>query len=154
MKIFYNGKKVPLIPPLQIGNTLVSDFKKEANILNKFLASQYLPLKNDNKIPYCQRYMTNAKISSIKFENKYIINVIKALEPCKAHGYDDISKRMLKICDSAAVKPLTILLKNCISQFIFPDNWKKILSLPICGKIFERLLFNSPYQFLEKHYLL
>ena len=65
--------------------------------------------------------MTNAKISSIKCENKDIINVIKALNPYKAHGYDDISIRMLKICDLAIVKPLTILLKSCISQGIFPD---------------------------------
>ena len=55
--------------------------------------------------------MTNAKICSIKFENKDIINVIKALDPCKAHGYDDISIRMLKICDSAIVKPLIFCLK-------------------------------------------
>ena len=55
---------------------------------------------------------------SIKLENKDIINVIKALDP----RYDDISIRMLKICDSAIVKPLTILFKNCISQGIFPDT--------------------------------
>ena len=34
--------------------------------------------------------MTNSKISSIKFENKNIINAITALEPWKAHGYNDI----------------------------------------------------------------
>ena len=48
--------------------------------------------------------MANAKISSIKFENKNIINAIKALYPCKAHGYNDISIRMLKICVSAIAK--------------------------------------------------
>ena len=68
--------------------------------------------------------MTNAKICSIKFENKDIINVIKALDPCKAHGYDDISIRMLKIYDSAILNPLTILFKNCFSEGIFSDNWK------------------------------
>ena len=104
-------KKYHLFPPLQIGNTLVSDFKMKANIFNKFFASQCVPLNNDSNIPYCQRYMTNAKICSIKFENKDIINVIKALDPCKAHGYDDISIRMLKICDSAIVKPLISCLK-------------------------------------------
>ena len=78
---------------------------------------------------------------------------------------------MFKICDSAIVKPLTILFKNLISQGIFPDNWKKsnicpihkkgdkqivnnyrpVSLLPICGKIFERLIFNSLYQLLEEH---
>ena len=52
---------------------------------------------------------SSAKICSIKFENKDIINVIKALDPCKAHRDDDISIRMLKTCDSATVKPLTFL---------------------------------------------
>ena len=118
--------------------------------------------------------MTNAKICLIKFENKDIINIIKALDSCKAHGYDDISIRMSKIYESAIVKPLTILLKNCISQGIFPDNWKKsnicriykkgdkqivnnyrpVSLLQIYGKIFERLIFNSSYKFLEEHNLL
>ena len=71
---------------------------------------------------------------------------------------------MLKICDSAIVKPLTILSKNCISLGIFPDNWKKSnicpihkkgdKLLPIYGKMFERLIFNSLYQFLEECKLL
>ena len=172
LKTFYIGEKVPLISPLQIGNTLFSGFMKKANISNKFFASQCVPLNNKSNIPYCKRYMTNAKISSIKFENKDIISVIKALDKCKAHGYDNI--RMLKLCDSAIVKPLTILFKNCISQGIFADNWKKsnicpihkkgdkqivnnyrpVSLLPICGKIFERLIFNSLYQFLEEHNLL
>ena len=118
--------------------------------------------------------MTNAKICLIKFENKDMINIIKALDSCKAHGYDDISIRMSKIYESAIVKPLTILLKNCISQGIFPDNWKKsnicriykkgdkqiinnyrpVSLLQIYGKIFERLIFNSSYKFLEEHNLL
>ena len=54
LKTFYSGKKVPPIPPLQIGNTLVSDFKMKANIFNKFFASQCVPLNNDSNIPCCQ----------------------------------------------------------------------------------------------------
>ena len=75
--------------------------------------------------------MANAKIYSIKFENKDIINVTKVLDPCQAHGYHDISIRMLKKFDSAIVKPLGILFKNCISHGIFPDNWKKSNICPI-----------------------
>ena len=62
--------------------TLVSDFKKKGNIFNKFFASQCVPLNNDSNIRNCQRYTTSAKTSSIKFGNKDIINVIKALDPC------------------------------------------------------------------------
>ena len=118
--------------------------------------------------------MTNAKISSIKFENKDVSNVIKALDPCKAHRYDDTFIESTEICDSAIVKPLAILFKNCISQGIFPDNWKKsnictnhkkvdkqivnnyrpVSLLPISGKIVKTLIFNSLYQFLEEQKLL
>ena len=82
--------------------------------------------------------MTNVKISSIKFENKDIINVIKAVDSCKTYGYDDISMRMLKICDSTIVKPLTILFKNCISQGIFPGNWIKSNICPIHNKVINK----------------
>ena len=81
---------------------------------------------------------------------------------------------MLKICDSAILKPLTILFKNCISEGICPDNWKKYKIFPVhrkgdkqivdnyrpvslltvCGKVFERSILNSLYQFLEEHNLL
>ena len=44
-------KKIPLIHPLQIDNNLVSDFKMKANILNKFFASQCVPLNNESNIP-------------------------------------------------------------------------------------------------------
>ena len=69
--------------------------------------------------------MTNTTISWIKFENKDIINVIKAADPCKSQGYDDISTTMSKICDSATLKPLAVLFKNCVSNHTFPNNCKK-----------------------------
>ena len=113
------------------------------------------------------------KFVQLNLKKKEIIHIIKALHPCKAHGYDHISIRMLKMCDSAIVKPLTIMFKYCISESIFPDNWKKsnifptpkkgdkqivdncrpVSLLPVCGKIFERLIFISLYQDLEEHNL-
>ena len=96
-----------------------------------------------------------AKIYLIKFENKDLINVIKALDPRKAHGYNDISIRMLKICDSPIIKPLTILFKNCISQGIFPDKWKKPNIWPIHKKGDKQIVNNynmrNYYQYAEKY---
>ena len=31
LKTFYNGKKVPIIPPLLINNEIISDFEAKAN---------------------------------------------------------------------------------------------------------------------------
>ena len=39
LKTLYNGKKIPLIPPILISNKLVSNFKEKANNFNAFFAS-------------------------------------------------------------------------------------------------------------------
>ena len=70
----------------------------------------------------------------------------------------------------SVVKPLSIIFKNCIDNGIFPDickksniilvhkkqtdkqiidNYRPISLLPICGKIFKKLLFNSIFKFLD-----
>ena len=75
---------------------------------------------------------------------------------------------------SGIIKPLSIIFRNCISQSTFPDMWKKsnicpmhkksdkqvinsyrsVSILPICGKVFEKLIFNSVYKYLEEQKLL
>ena len=45
LKTFYNGKKVPLIPPLITHNTLEPDFKRKADHIHNFFASKCTPLK-------------------------------------------------------------------------------------------------------------
>ena len=74
--------------------------------------------------------MTNARTYSTEFENKDIINVMKALDPCKAHGYDDVSIKKLKICDSDIVKPPAILLKILSVKAYFQITSKNQISVP------------------------
>ena len=101
--------------------------------------------------------------------NKDIINIIRSLNEDKAHGYDNIS---IKICDTAIVEPLSIIFNNCINQSMFPDIWKRlnicpihkkgdkqiinnyrpVSLLPVCGKIFERIIFNSLYTLKKTNY--
>ena len=72
------------------------------------------------------------------------------------------------------VNPLSIIFKSCLSQMKFPREWKKanvvpiytkndkqciknywpVSLLPNCFKIFERLLFNELYKFLNENDLL
>ena len=125
LKTFSNVKKVPIIPPLLINNNLISDFKFKANYFNDFFASQCTPLNNNSKIPETQSYVTNNNLSSVKFESKEISNVIRSLDVNKAHGHDNISIRMLRICDSAIAEPLIIIFNSCINQIMIPDIWKK-----------------------------
>ena len=36
LKTLYNGKKIPLIPPILVNNKLISNFKEKANYFNDF----------------------------------------------------------------------------------------------------------------------
>ena len=76
---------------------------------------------------------------------------------------------MLKVSGDAIIEPLFKLFKNCLKCGIFPDDWKKgnigpifkkgdkqnikncrpVFLLPICSKIFERIIYDN----MLKHFL-
>ena len=92
----------------------------------------------------------------------------------KAHGNDGISIRMLKICGPSVMKPLSLLFNTCQRDGVFPNDWKKANVIPvhkkgneqlvsnyyplslllICSKIFEKLIFDCIYDFLDQNCLL
>ena len=100
-----------------------------------------------------------------------LLKIIRDLDISKAHGFDDILIRMVKLCDDSPVKPLSIIFQKCIHSGVFPDSWKKsnivpihrkndkqlinncrsFTLLPICSKIFEGIIFNSIFQFVEEN---
>ena len=106
-------------------NKFISNLKEEINNFNCSFASHCTPLDNNSKIPETQTFTTYKKLSSVQFEDNDIIKIITSLNICKAHRHDDISIRMLKLCDLAIVKPLSIIFRNCVNQSTFPDIWKK-----------------------------
>ena len=173
LKSFYNGSKVPLIPPLLVNNKFVSDFTKKANLFNDFFSFQCTPLSNESALPSCKYFLTDERLITIDFDKNDILKIIRNLNVNKAHGHDDISIRMLKICDSVVTEPLSILFKNCINCGIFPNVWKMsiiptykkndkryinnyrpVSLLPICSKIFETIIYNPVFLYLESNNLL
>ena len=52
MKTFYNGKKIPLIPPLLVNDKLKCDFGKKASHFNEFFASKCSPLNSGSTLPH------------------------------------------------------------------------------------------------------
>ena len=81
---------------------------------------------------------------------------------------------MLLLCDDSVCLPLQIIFKNILSSSIYPDMWKlanvnpifkkgdkqliknyrPISLLPICGKIFEKLIFYHLYSYLHTNNLI
>ena len=80
----------------------------------------------------------------------------------------------MKLCDKSIVKPLSIIFKNCKLKKTFSSLWKKanvvrinkkgekdlikiyrpVLLLAIFWKVFERLIFNSLFKYIDKNELL
>ena len=94
------------------GDKFVTDIQAKANMFNKFFADQYTPLKNNSMLPTNQLFVTQARLGSLDFKEGEILKMIRAQNINKAHGHDDISIRMVKICDESPLKPFFFLFKN------------------------------------------
>ena len=141
--------------------------RKKAELFNAFYANQCSFINNNSQLPPTLPYKTNERLSPVKINNDDILKIIAKLEPNKAHGHDKISIHMIKICSTAICKPLRLIFNQCIDNGIYPCEWKKatvapihkkgdkqtfknyrpVSLLPICSKIFERLLYNKMFGF-------
>ena len=81
---------------------------------------------------------------------------------------------MLKICGDSLCRPLELIFNHCLANGIYPSGWKKgnvvpvykkndkqrlnnlrpISLLPICGKIFEQIIFNEKFRFFIENDLI
>ena len=81
---------------------------------------------------------------------------------------------MLILCDYSVVLPLKIIFENILLSSLYPDMWKlanvipifkkgdkqsiknyrPISLLPICGKMFEKIIFNNLYHYLNANNLI
>ena len=149
-------------------NRFVTDFKKKTELFNSFFAKQCTVINNGSSLLSELLLKTDKFLSNITFSSDDILKIIQNLDSQKAHGHNRISIRMLKICGPSICKPLEIIFKSCLESGIFPIEWEKanvvpvhkksdkqsranyrpISLLPICGKIFERLLYNEMFNFL------
>ena len=117
---------------------------------------------------------TDKYLSTVTFYENEKKKPIRNLDPNKAHGHDMLSIYMLKICDDSLCGPLGLIFKSCFENGKFPSEWKKasvvlifkkydkqlvknyrpISLLPICGKIFERLIYNKLLHFFQGNNLI
>ena len=53
-------------------------------------------------------------LTEFQISEEKILSTIRSLNPNKAHGWDDISVRTIKICDDSLVLPLKLIFENCL----------------------------------------
>ena len=156
-------------------NEFVIDFKKKAEFFNSFFADQRSVISNSSELPSKLEYLTQCRLSPIASSKDDIAKLIQNLDSNKAHGHDhQISIRMLKLCSTSICKPLEIIFNRYLETGMFPNDWKKgnvvpafkkcdkqilknyrpISLLPVCGKIFEKLIFNEMFKFFIENDLI
>ena len=99
-------------------------------IKNSFFAKQCSLIDNGAVLRSLFPLITEKSLSDVDFSVEGIKNIISKLDSNKAHGDDMISIRMLKLCDQSIFKTLSIVFKSCLTQGIFPSEWKKTNVLP------------------------
>ena len=164
---------IPVIPPTLVNKNLVTNFKDKAKIFIDFFSKECQPIPNNSTLPSIQSFETSNRLSTVVIDSKKILKLIQGLNSNKAHGHDGISIRTLKLCGPSVKKPLSLLFNNCLTDGVFPKDWKKadvfpvhekgnkrlvsnyrpVSLLSIFSKIFEKLI-DCIYYFLDQHCLL
>ena len=128
----------------------------------------------DSSLPSEVIKKAESYLYSVNFSAEDILQIINNLDSAKADGHDEIRIKMLKICSSSVGRPLQIIYKSCLNRGKFLQEWKKsnvvpvlkknekhlvkndpsIPLLPIYCKIFERILYNSSFNFLNQNDLI
>ena len=102
-------------------------------LLNSFFANQCTLINNTSALPPFE-CKANCKIYNVICTEHDILSIIRSLHSNKAHGWDDTSIRMVKICDESIAYPLKIIFETALKSGIYPDKWKNNLTLSLCIK--------------------
>ena len=174
LKIFLNNKKIPIKPPLFYKNRFITDIKEKAELFSFIFSKQCSLTPNNSSLPGDVDYITDKGLATVTFSVKEIGKIIQNLDLSKAHGHDNISIRMLKICGDSVCVPLEMNFKQDFLTGVFTSEWKKgnfvpihkkndkqninnyrpVSLLPICGNIFERLIFNEMFNYCSANKLI
>ena len=103
--------KIPVIPPLLVNDNFETDFLTKANIFNDYFSSQCSLISNDSSLPNFY-FKTDSRLNNIMLNHGIILKIIQNLNPAKAHGWDGISIKMIKMCERSIITPLIIIFKK------------------------------------------
>ena len=84
----------------------------------------------------------------------------------RAHGHDNISVRIIKLCSNFFVHPLTLIFQNSLAAVKFTAEWSRAILYCLnpyyrqylfclnVVKFFEKLIFNELFKFFQDKNLL
>ena len=109
-----------------------------------------------------------------EIEEGDVLKVLKTLDPNKAYGADEIRSKLIRMVAPGICQSLTSLFNSSLRSGQVPEEWKAanitpvpkkgnndevsnfrpVSVLPVVGKVFERLVHNQLYSYLQEHKML
>ena len=131
----------------------------------------------DNSNTYFTHFLRNPATSTFSFQlvtENLICEVIKCLNSKNSCGSDGISSKLIKYIIEELSMPLTVIINQIFTTGIFPDNlktakihpllkagdpllatnYRPISLLTSISKIFEKIIFNQPTNYLSLNNIL
>ena len=102
-------------------NSYITCCKEKAAIFNNFFAKQCTPFQNNSVLPV-SNFLTDKRLTSVNITAAEIQDILPSLKTNKAHGPDDISVSMIKLCGSHICIPLKMIFQNTLKTGLFPDQ--------------------------------
>jgi len=152
---------------------------KIANAFNKYFVEIGPALASNITPPIdlsFQNFLTKNIPSTFTFQTvseDYVLKIINELKPKTSRGVDNISNNLIKLIKFEIVKPLTMIINQCMNIGMFPDkmkiakvlpiykkgentyfeNYRPISILPSVSKVFERIIHNQLYNYFNDNNL-
>lgn len=126
------GKQTGIGPLLDEHNTVTSDGKKMADILNEHFSSVFS--KDNVNVNNIEDLVFDSPIEDLIITKQDIEDKIDKLKPGKAPGPDGISTTLLIKLKFVISIPLQILFQESLSKGCVPTEWKKAKVIPIFKK--------------------
>lgn len=167
-----NKKDKPYIPAkVYYKDTKATEPEVICDVFSNFFHSVYEPAS-----PLLSHWQPPAEISpacdiisSLHFNEQKIRRELRSLDPAKGPGPDGIPAYFLRRTAAEICKPLTIIYNKCITEGVFPKEWKRANITPVhkggskgnvenyrpisllstLSKVFEKLVHNELYPVLH-----
>ena len=173
MKYYTNKLKKTKFPDhFVIDGKQITDQKAISNAFNNYFVNigpnlaANIKLPNSKSFKIFLRNPTSHKFNLACTNEENILKIIDRFHPKNSCGPDGISVKLLKEIKHEIIKPVTLIINQCILTAVFPDklkiakvipihkkddktqleNYRPISILPAISKVIERVIFDEMHQ--------
>jgi hypothetical protein len=128
------------VAPLKVDGKLVTEDRAKAEVLNKQFQSAFSAREALSEEELAERCPmpplddTTPPCEEIVITQAGVLKLLKAFDPSKASGPDNISPRVLKEIAEEVIPALTLLFQASINTGVVPVDWRTALVTPVFKK--------------------